>query len=50
MVISYAITTHNESEEINELLGILVHHIQEEDERIGDRDGEEEIRCSTIRN
>ena len=32
MVISYAITTHNEYEEINELLGVLVHHIDEDDE------------------
>ena len=32
MVISYAITTHNEYEEINELLGILVHHIDSDDE------------------
>ena len=32
MVISYAITTHNEYEEINELLGFLVHHIDKEDE------------------
>ena len=32
MVISYAITTHNEYEEINELLGILVHHIGKDDE------------------
>ena len=32
MVISYAITTHNEYEEINELLGILVHHIDSKDE------------------
>ena len=34
MVISYAITTHNEYEEINELLGFLVHHIDKEDEII----------------
>ena len=32
MVISYAITTHNEYEEINELLGVLVHHIDSKDE------------------
>tara|TARA_Y100001963_G_scaffold159746_1_gene264969 strand:+ start:1910 stop:2548 length:639 start_codon:yes stop_codon:yes gene_type:complete len=32
MVISYAITTHNEYEEINELLGLLIHHIGKEDE------------------
>ena len=32
MVISYAITTHNEYDEINELLGILVHHIDTDDE------------------
>ena len=32
MVISYAITTHNEYDEINELLGILVHHIGADDE------------------
>ena len=32
MVISYAITTHNEYEEINELLGILIHHIDKDDE------------------
>ena len=32
MVISYAITTHNECDEINELLGVLVHHIGAEDE------------------
>jgi glycosyltransferase involved in cell wall biosynthesis len=32
MVISYAITTHNEYEEINELLGVLIHHIDSEDE------------------
>tara|TARA_Y100001963_G_C6540316_1_gene335182 strand:- start:23 stop:649 length:627 start_codon:yes stop_codon:yes gene_type:complete len=32
MVISYAITTHNEYEEINELLGVLVHHIDADDE------------------
>ncbi len=32
MKISYAITTHNEYEEINELLGFLIHHIDEEDE------------------
>ena len=34
MVISYAITTHNEYEEINELLGFLIHHIKPEDEII----------------
>ena len=32
MKLSYAITTHNEYEEINELLGVLVHHIDSEDE------------------
>tara|TARA_B100000424_G_scaffold238648_1_gene204851 strand:- start:3265 stop:3888 length:624 start_codon:yes stop_codon:yes gene_type:complete len=32
MKVSYAITTHNECEEINELLGVLVHHIDSEDE------------------
>ena len=32
MNLSYAITTHNEYEEINELLGILIHHIDKEDE------------------
>ena len=32
MVISYAITTHNEAEEINELLEFLVHKIDPEDE------------------
>ena len=32
MKLSYAITTHNEYEEINELLGVLVHHIGAEDE------------------
>ena len=32
MKLSYAITTHNEYEEINELLGVLVHHIDSKDE------------------
>ena len=32
MVISYAITTHNEAEEINRLLEFLVHNIDSEDE------------------
>ena len=32
MKISYAITTHNETEEINELLGFLIHHMDEKDE------------------
>ena len=32
MVISYAITTHNEHEEINELLEFLVHNTDPEDE------------------
>ena len=34
MKLSYAITTHNECEEINELLGILVHHIDPEKDEI----------------
>ena len=34
MKLSYAITTHNEYEEINELLGILVHHIDSEKDEI----------------
>ena len=34
MKLSYAITTHNEYEEINELLGILVHHIDPEKDEI----------------
>ena len=32
MKISYGITVHNEAEELNQLLEILVHHIDEEDE------------------
>ena len=32
MKISYAITTHNETEEINELLGFLIHHMDTSDE------------------
>ena len=32
MVISYAITTHNETEEINKLLEFLIHNKDEEDE------------------
>ena len=32
MKISYAITTHNETEEINELLGFLIHHMATSDE------------------
>jgi glycosyltransferase involved in cell wall biosynthesis len=32
MKLSYAITTHNETEEINELLGFLIHHMDPKDE------------------
>ena len=32
MVISYAITTHNETEEINKLLEFLIHNTDKEDE------------------
>ena len=32
MKISYAVTTHNETEEINELLGFLIHHMATSDE------------------
>ena len=32
MKLSYAITTHNEYDEINELLGLLIHHIDKDDE------------------
>ena len=32
MKLSYAITTHNEYEEINELLGILIHNMDPKDE------------------
>ena len=34
MKLSYAITTHNEYEEINELLGVLVHHIDPKKDEI----------------
>ena len=43
MKISYGITVHNESDELNRLLGILIHKTDEEDEIVicvdGDDDG-----------
>ena len=43
MKISYGITVHNESEELNKLLEILIHKTDEEDEIVicvdGDDDG-----------
>jgi len=40
--ISYGITVHNESEELNRLLGILVHNIDVEDEIVICQDGNDE--------
>ena len=42
MKISYGITVHNESEELNRLLGILVHNIDVEDEIVICQDGNDE--------
>jgi len=42
MKISYGITVHNESKELNRLLGILVHNIDAEDEIVICQDGNDE--------
>ena len=41
MKISYGITVHNESEELNKLLEILVHKTQAEDEIVIVQDGDD---------
>ena len=42
MKISYGITVHNESDELNRLLEVLVHNITDEDEIVICVDGNDE--------